>query len=624
MKRIFGFFGLSFRAQLIYGIGLFLTLLLSVFIYVQTMNNSKFMRERGLLIASDHSQVLSSIVKVWVMSNDYVGLEEALENFSIYDDLVFAAVINMDGKVIAHTDKSLIGKYIADERSIAFLRQIRIDKEYDLEIFRNRYNIDAMRVIHNQDHHIGLVHLRFDQHRREEQILNRVYQGIGFGMLYLILTVLMLYVVVNRFSKQLTSLLETMKKVHGGDKSVRADEEGYNELSKLSHEFNIMLDSITVGERRLKEVKERLEYAINGTQDGLWDWNIEMNEVYFSPRWKEMLGYADDELPNIFKTWEDRVHADDLEHAKRSIAYSLEKPGRFYELVHRLRHKDGSWVWILARAMTIFNDEGKAIRMVGFNTDITKQKLLEEEVFEKEEMMIAQSRHVAMGEMIGMIAHQWRQPITVIAMGANNMLADIALESVEIENFKNQSEQILKQTQYLSKTIEDFRTFFRPNKEKDEVKILDVLLEAKQIMGISLQNSDIEFTFVDNSNETIQTYSRELLQVFLNLLKNAKEALEAKKIENAFIHITIESNNDTIVLSICDNGGGIDEAIINRIFDPYFSTKDIKTGTGLGLYMSRTIIEKHLHGVINAHNIDKGVCFNIVLPKFLNGESANE
>jgi PAS domain S-box-containing protein len=481
-----------------------------------------------------------------------------------------------------------------------------------------------LRVVHNGNNHIGLVHLRFDQHAREKQIASRIYRGIGFGVLYLATTILLLYLIVNTFTKQLGSLLDTMKKVHDGDKTAKADEEGHNELSRLSCEFNRMLDAISMGELKLNEIKERLEYAVNGANDGIWDWNIEAHEVYFSPRWKEMLGYADSELMNTFATWEERVHPDDIEQAKSEIASCHANPDILYSNIHRMRHKDGHWVWILARGKTIFDGEGKAIRMVGFHTDITKQKELEAELLAQEEMMIAQSRHVAMGEMIGMIAHQWRQPITVIAMGANNMLADIALESVEIENFKHQSQQILKQTEYLSKTIEDFRTFFRPNKEKDEVKILDVLLEAKQIMGTSLKNSNIEFTFVDNSNETIWTYSRELLQVILNLLKNAKEALEANRIENAFIHITIESNDDTIVLVICDNGGGIDETIISRIFDPYFSTKDMKTGTGLGLYMSRTIIEKHLHGVINALNVDKGVCFNIVLPKFFNGESADE
>lgn len=620
MEAFFKYFRMSFRAQLIYGIGLFLTVLLSVFIYIETTSNNKFIHEKGLTIASDHSKALATMVKVWVMSNDYVGLEEALENFSVYNDLVFATVVDMDGKIIAHTDQSLIGKYVADTRRISFLRGAHLDGENALELFRNGYNIDVMRMIHNKDKHIGFVHLRFDQHSREAKIHRGLYQGIGFGLLYLTNAILLLYFMVNAFTKQLGSLLETIKKVRAGGKGSRADEGGYEELSLLAREFNSMLDAIALGEMRLTEVKERLENAVNGSNDGLWDWNLETNEVYFSPRWKSMLGYTDSELSNIFTTWEDNIHPDDVARAKYDIALCHRTVGLLYSNVNRMRHKDGHWVWILTRGQTIFDEEGKAIRMVGFHTDITKQKELEAELAAQEELMISQSRHVAMGEMIGMIAHQWRQPITVIAMGANNMLADIALETVELENFKHESQQILKQTEYLSKTIDDFRTFFRPNKEKDKIKVIDIFLEAKQIMGKSLEYYNIELVLSDHSSEMILTYSRELLQVVLNLLKNAKEALEAKKTQNAYIHVSIESFTESVVITVCDNGGGIEETLMERIFEPYFSTKDAKTGTGLGLYMSKTIVEKHLHGSIRVSNSDKGACFTITLPNSFRGE----
>lgn len=624
MGVFFRYFRMSFRAQLIYGIGLFLTLLLSAFIYIETTSSNNFTRAKDLSQSSEHSLALASMVKVWVMSNDYVGLEEVLEDFSVYDDLVFATVVNMDGKIIAHTDKKLVGTYVADAHRISFLREAHLHREHNPELFRNEYNIDVMRAIHNKDKRIGFVHLRFDQHSREAKIHQGRYQSIGFGLLYLTNAILLLYIIVNTFTKQLESLLETIKKVRAGGKGIRADEGGYEELSLLACEFNSMLDSIASGERRLNEVKERLEYAINGTNDGLWDWNLETNEVYFSPRWKAMLGYTDSELPNIFTTWENNIHPDDVAQARHNVALCHRTAGLLYSNVTRMHHKDGHWVWILVRGQTIFAEEGKAIRMVGFHTDITKQKELEAELVEQEELMIAQSRHVAMGEMIGMIAHQWRQPITVIAMGANNMLADIALETVDIENFKHESQQILKQTEYLSKTIDDFRTFFRPNKEKDEIKVIDIFLEAKQIMGKSFEHHNIELVLSDHSSEMILTYSRELLQVVLNLLKNAKEALEAKKVQNAYIHVNIESFTDSIVITVCDNGGGIEETLIDRIFEPYFSTKDAKTGTGLGLHMSKTIVEKHLHGSIRASNSDKGACFTVTLPNSFKGESQNE
>ena len=246
--------------------------------------------------------------------------------------------------------------------------------------------------------------------------------------------------------------------------------------------------------------------------------------------------------------------------------------------------------------------------------DTTEREEMRKEMRDQEEVMIAQSRHAAMGEMIGMIAHQWRQPITVIAMGANNMLVDIELDELSVEACKEQTQSILKQTDYLSKTIDDFRNFFRPNKEKEEVKLEEVMSEAEKIIGKTLEHANITLSIRDENGYKVKTYSRELLQVFINLLKNAKEALMENREKDRHIDVMISDDADNVITTVCDNAGGIDEAIIERIFDPYFSTKDEKTGTGLGLYMSKTIVEKHLHGTIEVSNTKEGACFKITIP----------
>ena len=251
---------------------------------------------------------------------------------------------------------------------------------------------------------------------------------------------------------------------------------------------------------------------------------------------------------------------------------------------------------------------------MGIIIDTTEREKIRKELRDHEEIMIAQSRHAAMGEMIGMIAHQWRQPITVIAMGANNMLIDIELEEVKEESFKEEAKNILKQTEYLSKTIEDFRNFFRPDKSKEEVKFEEVMSEAQKIIGKTLEHANITLSIKDKNGYKVKTYSRELLQVFINLLKNAKEALIEHREKDRHIDVMISDDADSVITTVCDNGGGIDEAIIGKIFDPYFSTKDKKTGTGLGLYMSKTIIEKHMHGTIEVSNTKEGACFKIVIP----------
>ncbi len=278
--------------------------------------------------------------------------------------------------------------------------------------------------------------------------------------------------------------------------------------------------------------------------------------------------------------------------------------------------KDGNPHHFMVLAQ-LLNIDASSYTLVIFN-DITELESAMDTLKEKDEIMISQSRHAAMGEMISMIAHQWRQPISAISMGANNILADIELDMIDAESLKTTSLTILSQTQELSKTIDDFRNFFRPVKMAEEVLVEDVFTEAFSVLGKSLENHDIEVKKEFHSSNKIETYSRELMQVFINILKNAKEALVENRARKREINISIEDGLDIVVINICNNGGTIPENIIDKIFNPYFSTKDEKNGTGLGLYMSKTIVEKHLQGTLSVINIAEGVCFKISLPKILN------
>ena len=363
-----------------------------------------------------------------------------------------------------------------------------------------------------------------------------------------------------------------------------------------------------------QKIKDRLEYAINGTSDGLWDWDLQTDEIYFSPRWKSMLGYEDDELENKLETWQRLVHPLDLKQALSDIEKSHTDPNFEYNTIHRLRHKNGSWVWILDRGQTLFDESGKAIRMVGFHTDITKIKEYEAQLKEKDEVMIAQSRHAAMGEMMSMIAHQWRQPISVISMEANNVLTDIELESVDTQMLQESMEGILHQVQELSKTIDDFRDFFKPDQEIEETTVEAIVHDALAIVGKSLENNGIRLILHICQETRIKTHAREMMHVFINIINNAKEVLLEKNKEDKKIVIDVKETPKCYSISICDNAGGVCPSIIEKIFEPYFTTKEQTNGTGLGLYMSKVIVEKHLLGSLGVYNMHDGACFEINVP----------
>ncbi len=246
--------------------------------------------------------------------------------------------------------------------------------------------------------------------------------------------------------------------------------------------------------------------------------------------------------------------------------------------------------------------------------EVEKRVKAQKELKEKDEMLIAQSKQAAMGEMIGMIAHQWRQPISIISMAINNIMVDMELDELKEESVRECSSEILNETRYLSQTIDDFRNFFKPNKEKEVVLVQELYDDVNKLIGKSLENNNIELSFAGDINLKVNTYGRELLQVFINILNNAKDALIESFKDDKKISILTCKEKESIVFEFCDNAGGVKKAIVSKIFDPYFSTKDEKNGTGLGLYMSKTIVKKHLLGNIWVENRDNGACFVVKIP----------
>jgi len=206
-------------------------------------------------------------------------------------------------------------------------------------------------------------------------------------------------------------------------------------------------------------------------------------------------------------------------------------------------------------------------------------------------------------------------------MAVNNIMIDVELDELKEENIRECSNEILEETKYLSQTIDDFRNFFKPKKEKETLLVQNLFNNVYKIVGKSFENNDIELNFSGEKEQSITAYSNELLQVFINILNNAKDALRDVQVEDKKVVISTCKKKNNIIFEFCDNAGGIEEEIIGKIFEPYFSTKDEKNGTGLGLYMSKMIIEKHMLGKIWAENRGDGVCFVIELP--INSKESN-
>ncbi len=273
--------------------------------------------------------------------------------------------------------------------------------------------------------------------------------------------------------------------------------------------------------------------------------------------------------------------------------------------------------------VTLLSKESELIPAIIKITDITlKSKLFKmvsildlTELKEKETLLLKQSRMAAMGEMISMIAHQWRQPLAAISSATASMKLKIAMNKADLNLFDKKIDEVGTYLQYMSKTIDDFRDFFKNDKKKNYFYLSKLVKLGVKMVQPSLQAHGIEVNIQNRELEKIFLYENELLQVILNILNNAKDALVDNKVHKPLIIINLEETRSRQILTISDNAGGIPENIIDHIFEPYFSTKENKNGTGLGLYMCKTIIEKHCNGEILVDNTQEGCCFSIILNK---------
>ena len=239
------------------------------------------------------------------------------------------------------------------------------------------------------------------------------------------------------------------------------------------------------------------------------------------------------------------------------------------------------------------------------------------EIREKDELLMQKFRLATMGEMLENISHQWKQPLNKLSLVIQNYYFKYKLEGAseqELESLNDQSNMLLS---YMSNTIDDFRNFFNPQKEKEAFDIHDNIQKVLSIISSSIQEQDIDILIHNTAISKVRGYPNEFGQVLLNLFSNAKDAFLLHKSDKNRIDIDISENENEIHISFLDNAGGISKDVLPKIFDPYFSTKGFKEGSGIGLYMSKMIIENSMHGKFYVENRKTGAEFIIILPKVL-------
>ncbi|NVN99371.1 MAG: PAS domain S-box protein [Geobacteraceae bacterium] len=358
---------------------------------------------------------------------------------------------------------------------------------------------------------------------------------------------------------------------------------------------------------------------------------------FVNPAFSQITGYTPEEAlgsnPRIIKT---ELNPPEL----HKTLWETIIDGRIWEGEFINRKKNGAIFIEQAKITPIKNHEGKITHYIAFKEDITARKLVEQELHrlnqsllgkideearrrtEQERLLANQARLVAMGEMIGAIAHQWRQPLATLAMIVQRMHAVGSMKSISQEQLDEFKTNAMRQIKYMTDTIEEFRGYYNTDKITEEFSPYKCIADAIKLFEPQFTPTGIKVQIKTNDtvDQTTMGFPNEFKQVILNLLGNARDAILESRTSHgkpAVGRITVETSiksGNMMIIDIGDNGCGIQENIASRIFDPYFTTKEKQMGTGIGLYMSRMIMQESLGGSLSLQKSRDGAVFRIKLP----------
>ncbi len=400
-------------------------------------------------------------------------------------------------------------------------------------------------------------------------------------------------------------------------------------------------------EQALRESQERFALAVRGTNDGIWDWNVLTNEVYFSPRWKAMLGYEEHEVENSFAGWESLLHPEDRESSLGAIQAYFSGETASFELEHRLRHKDGSYRWILARGVALRDAQGKPLRMAGSHVDLTSRRQVEEqlrlayrEVAQSQEalrdtvsqlkashnelqqtqlQLIQAAKMESIGTLAAGIAHEVKNPLQTIVTGLDYLQGSLPSRSENVETALNDMRDAVWRANNIVRELLQFSadTAFELTKgDLNEVMSRSLWLVNSELVASSIH----AVCELEPGLPAIRMDARKMEQVLLNLFINALQAMgkdgtlqvrtwSVRLAEDSQVLPSVAarfSPGDQLVLAeVQDTGPGIAQQHMARIFDPFFTTKPVGQGTGLGLSIVRKIIDFH-DGSMEVRNASEG------------------
>ena len=430
-------------------------------------------------------------------------------------------------------------------------------------------------------------------------------------------------------------------------------------------------------EERIRRSKKRYETIFNSALLGITVTSIDGVILQVNEKWLDMTGCSEEEIigKNILEFISDEFKGSQIEAVKNFIDGNISS----YEVERKYIRANGGYFWGKLFMTTIYDQDSEEVVNIGMVVDITSRRVGEEAVVRsekrfrkiikevaaeipeiegslltdtanierdklalklekinielekmfkkeldenkrKEALIIHQARLAAMGEMIGNIAHQWRQPLNNLSLVLSNIEDAYMYDELDKEYLNSTIDRSRKLISKMSETIDDFRYFLNPKNEKQKFSVYENIITVLDLVEDNLKFNNIKVTFDEITLSKGYGYPNQYSQAIFNIINNSIDALVNRDINNKYINISVYEDNDRIISKFSDNGGGISEEVGEKIFDMYFTTKGKSGGTGLGLYMTKSIIENNMKGRISWENNDCGVTIRVSIPKDMGSE----
>ena len=544
--------------------------------------------------------------KVVVLMVQLKEVSDFISRFKNQDNTYMIKVFDNGGTVILNPNNpDLVLQRFNEKSQKVFSELIDVLKPYQFTIFYSKIFEQEQYGTYTSIEKTGWKIVVRESYELILKSLNNIIFGMIFSMVtFIIVATLLSLKISKRIFRSFDDLQQTTASIANGNYNIDIRKSYYSEFNILLNSFNKMKIEIDKREDSLEASLSSFKSLFNSTMEVIVIHDkgicIDANNVAIKFLklnnkseliGKDLLEFIDDNYKDLLvKNYKQNTLPYEFDIIVKGIKHTCLGQGKFIKL------------------------NGKKVKLSTI-IDITELKA-------KDKLLFQQSKMASMGEMIGNIAHQWRQPLSVISTCASGIKFEKEFNQISDERLYESLDLIVENTQYLSKTIDDFRNFFKADKIIEDFCVNDSILRVLKLLKSSIQNHNIQVETHLNGDLIIHGYPNEFLQVLVNVINNAKDALMTQPVNTRFMNIKTFIKNKRCVIEVNDNGGGVDESIVSKIFDPYFTTKHKSQGTGIGLYMSHQIVVEHMKGSIYAKNIDfvkdknnyKGCSLIIVLP----------